>query len=142
MATVSITHVPGAKAAAGTFYGGTHKVTIEDLNATPVNALLVGTADVTLMAIQVDCGKNTAEDVSIRMYDNAAPTVGTDDAEHVVKGYKGKNKEFRVTPYGVVFDTALSIAATQEAGGTGGTTDPSGKVNVTLFLKDGKDTPA
>ena len=127
MSTTAIMNVSGAL--------GTHRVKIEDLNATPVNAVLVGTAASTVYGIEVDCGKNSVEDVAIRLFDLAAPVVGTDDAECVVKGYRGRSLEYPF-PDGIPFATALSLSATKEMGGTAGSSDPTGQVNVTLLMKD------
>lgn len=119
-----------------------------DSNATGRDNITgAGGSEVSLVTI--DCTGNPDEDVTTRLYNLADPTVGTDDAEVVLKGYKGRAVTYRFTQIdldalaadtegwqGWPFSTALSVATVQEAGGTGGATAPSGTVKVTLGVKD------
>lgn len=104
-------------------------------NATPENDMGVPAGEAfsaaTLYSIVVDCTNNPNEDVTFRLYDNAAPTVGTTVAEVWVPGKRGQKIEYE-WPIGIPFGTGLSAATVKGAGGTGGSTDPSGTVKVTV----------
>lgn len=104
-------------------------------NATPENDMGVPAgeafASATLFSIVVDCRNNPNEDVTFRLYDNAAPTVGTTAAEVWVRGKRGQLIEYE-WPIGIPYGTGLSAATVKGAGGTGGSTDPSGIVKITL----------
>lgn len=90
---------------------------------------------IAVKAVDIDATANTGEDVYLKLYNNAAPTVGTTVAHMVLWGKAGV-----VTPYtfpadGIDFPTTVftSIACVQEAGGKEGTTAPSGTVAVKVL---------
>jgi hypothetical protein len=103
------------------------------LSNTPQNDIHEAGAQV--YGVDIDCLQNPGEDVYVKFYDNAAPTVGTTDAEMVLRGKSGVVTPY-VFPIGIPFVTALSVACVKEAGGGAGTTGPSGTVNVTIHAGD------
>ncbi len=104
-------------------------------NATPEDDMGVPAGEsfssATLYSIIVDCTNNPNEDVTFRLYDNASPSVGTTVAEVWVPGKRGQIISYE-WPIGIPFGTALSSATVKGAGGTGGSTNPSGTVKVTV----------
>ncbi len=88
-----------------------------------------GAEDGTLYAVEIDCRNNVGEDVYVRFYDATAPTVGSNAAHLLLKGFKG-TKKTHLFPSGIAFDTALSMAVVTNQGGTGGADSPSGTVNI------------
>lgn len=109
-------------------------VTIEKSIGTSENDLS-GANACTVYKVKIDCKANPQEDVSTRFFDSASPSVGTDDAELLLKGYKGKLKTYickRGTPF-----TNLSVATVKNQGATAGSADPTGTVKVTIYIDDG-----
>ena len=100
-------------------------------NSTPEQNV-TSSATPKLFAIEVDCEDNPNEDVTCRIYDNAAaPSVGTDHAEVFVPGKRGQKIEFE-WPIGIPFSAGLAVAVVKGDGGTGGSDDPTGFVRVVL----------
>lgn len=98
------------------------------LNATSVDDA-GGATNTTIFSIEIDATANTGEDVYFKLYDNAAPTVGTTAPNMVLKQLAGTKKTW-VCKRGQVF-TDVSVACVQEPG-QGGTTSPSGVVDVDI----------
>ncbi len=112
--------------------GSTAKlITIDGANATANNDVFPGSGSV--YQIEIDASLNSGEDVFLRLYDDATPTVGTTDAEVVVPGRAGE-KTWYGFPRGIPFGTAISVSVTKTAGGTAGLDAPSGTVNVQLHI--------
>lgn len=109
--------------------------------APPVAAVLIvqtsatATADndvangaITLSVVDVDNTANAAA-AYLKLYDHAAPTVGTTPPDVVLRVAAGQRRA-AVWPEGLAF-TALSFACVT-AGGTAGTTSPASAVPVRL----------
>lgn len=112
--------------------GSTAKlITIDGATATANNDIFDATGSV--YQVEIDASLNSGEDVFLRIYDHASPTVGTTDAEVVLKGKAGE-KTWYGFPRGIPFATAISISVTKTAGGTAGLDDPSGTVNVAIHV--------
>ena len=112
--------------------GSTAKlITINAANATAHNDIFGATGSV--FEVEINATLNSGEDVFLRIYDDASPTVGTTDAEMVLPGIAGQ-KTWYGFPRGIPFDTAVSVSVTKTAGGTSGNDDPSGEVNVILHV--------
>ena len=87
--------------------------------------------------------KNTgnAAPAYLKTYDALAPTVGTTAPKEIyaLEGSGGPgvgHTSFNASPPdGVLFETGLSFAACN-AGGTAGTTNPTGTTTLTLLVKD------
>ena len=106
-----------------------NKVVSADVNATAcTNA--TGASGV-LYLVDIDNTGNALETVYLKVYDNAAPTVGTTDPDWVLKVKGGERKTYAV-PDGIAFDNAPSFAAVQSAG-TPGTTGPTNPIPVTFL---------
>lgn len=119
-----------------------------DSNATGIDNI-TGANNSELFIVEIDCTGNPTEDVYTKFYNAADPTIGGADAEVVLKGYKGRKTTYTFRQidldaladntegwHGWIFTTAISFATVQEAGGNAGATAPSGKVKVTLGVKD------
>lgn len=105
-----------------------------DMSGTADDDIAGGVA--TVRAVEIDMSANTAEDVTVRFYDNAAPTVGTDNAAmwfRVKKGTGAASNRWMFLVNGYEF-TNISMAAVREKGGGAGATSPSGTVQVRLIL--------
>lgn len=106
-------------------------ISIDGINATANNDVFDATGSV--FQVDIDASLNSGEDVYLKFYDNLTPTIGTDDAEMVLKGKAGQ-----VTPYlfprGIPFGTAISVACSKTAGGTEGVDNPSGTVDVQILV--------
>ena len=90
-----------------------------------------GAAAVLYEAI-IDNSANAAQKVYLKLYDNAAPTIGTTAPNMIVPVPGGATVSLAV-PEGVSFATALSYACVT-TGGTGGATDPTSNVILTLAI--------
>ena len=93
------------------------------------NTNVVG-APCTLYTVDVDNTANVAA-VYVKLYDSAAPTVGTTNPDVVLLLPAGERRQY-VMPEGVAFATALSFACVT-AGGTPGTVSPSSPVIVRIL---------
>lgn len=77
----------------------------------------------------------------LKTYDSLAPTVGTTAPKEIyaLEGNTGPgvgHTSCNVNPPdGILFETGLSFAATN-AGGTAGTSNPTGTTAITLLVKD------
>lgn len=112
--------------------GSTAKfITVTGINATAQNNIFGAVGSV--FQVEIDATENSGEDVFLKFYDNATPTVGTDDEEMVLKGKAGEK-----TPYdferGIPFITSISVACTIDKAGGTGTTGPTGTVNVQIHV--------
>lgn len=93
------------------------------------NTNVVG-APCTLYTVDVDNTANVAA-VYVKLYDSAAPTVGTTNPDVVLLLPAGERRQY-VMPEGVAFATALSFACVT-AGGTPGTVSPTNPVIVRIL---------
>ena len=77
--------------------------------------------------------KNTSSstDAYLKLYDSAGPTVGTTAPDFILFSIQGVTQHV-ICRGGIVFSTAVSLAAVQNAG-TEGTTNPESAVNVTII---------
>ena len=98
------------------------------LNATSQNDV-GGASNTRIYSIEIDATANTGEDVSFKLWDNAAPTVGTTAPNMTMRCPKGTKKTW-LCKRGQLF-TDVSIACTKEKG-QAGTTSPSGTVDVDI----------
>tara|TARA_R110002167_G_scaffold227333_3_gene432550 strand:+ start:77 stop:469 length:393 start_codon:yes stop_codon:yes gene_type:complete len=91
-----------------------------------------------LYAVKLDNSANTTEAVYLKLYENnsataANITVGTFVPLFVLKAGASKTVEMHI-PGGIAVGSGLYLhAAVVTAGGTGGTTGPTGTVAVTLI---------
>ncbi len=100
-----------------------------DVGAT---GLVVGSGPTNCYAIEVDNTGNTVASY-LRMYDEAAPAIGTAAPEYVLKIPAGtKRTHFFNNGAGTIFGTALAIACCT-VGGTAGSTAPTNDVTATLW---------
>ena len=106
-----------------------NKVLSADVDAT-VCANATGTTGVLYLA-DIDNTGNALETLYLKLYDDAAPTVGTSDPNWIFKIKGGERKTYAI-PDGIAFDVALSFAAVQSPG-TPGTTGPSSPIPVTFL---------
>jgi hypothetical protein len=108
---------------------GAEYVQITELNST--FQTVTGSA-ATLYFVEIDNSNNANDAVSVKLYDSAAPTVGTDDPELILTAAKGA-----VLPVplhqGMAFSTAITAAAVKESG-TAGTTSPDNDVDVKFYI--------
>jgi len=81
--------------------------------------------------IEVDNTANSAASY-VKLWNHAAPTVGTTVPDVVVRA-KAATKEHFIVPQGIVFGAALSYACTT-AGGTAGTGSPTSAVIVRMIV--------
>ena len=81
--------------------------------------------------LDVDNTANVAQDVYVKLYDHAGPTVGTTAPDLVFLVKQGVRRQLGL-PEGVLFATAISLA-TVTAGGTAGTTSPGSSVIVRIL---------
>jgi len=111
--------------------------------ASPLGASLVNIADLdntvcpnvtggsgTMHMIEIDNTANGGEAIYVKVYDDAAPTVGTTDEDWIFRADAGKSIIYAM-PEAVAF-TALSLAAVKEAATTG-TTSPDSAVIVRIL---------
>lgn len=108
---------------------GTRIIRDDDADATSENDVLSGAA--TIIRVKVD---NTANghDVYLKLYNDAAPTVGTTAPNIVIPAKAGKSAILAIQGgSGISFGTALSFACVT-TGGTGGTTSPTNSVIVDI----------
>lgn len=106
---------------------GNKLVVDTDCNATAKNSV-TGAAG-TAYQIDIDNSGNAIEAVFFKIYDNAAPTVGTTAPDFIIKVPANQRRGMAI-PEGLDFNN-LSIACVT-AGGTAGITDPSVAVTVRL----------
>ena len=90
---------------------------------------VLGSAGV-VYTVDVDNTANVAASY-VKLYDNAAPTVGTTPPDMVVLVPASQRRQV-VVPEGVSFSTALSFACVT-VGGTEGTVDPASDVIVRIL---------
>jgi hypothetical protein len=83
--------------------------------------------------IKINAAQNPAEDVYVRCYNHASPTVGTTAAELLIPCKRGRQFTWEF-PMGVAFGTALSVATVKDKGATAGNSAPTGIVDVTIDL--------
>jgi hypothetical protein len=103
------------------------------------NAALGGTADAgmaggasTLYLIQIDNTGNPTQKVYFKLWDAAAPTVGTTAPNKIIPVPGGSIQKV-VFPEGIPFGTDVSQACVT-TGGTGGTTSPANAVITAITL--------
>ena len=92
--------------------------------------------------IEVDCRNNPVEDVTFRLYTGTSnPNVGTDKAEVFVPGKRGRLLTYH-WPAGITWPTTNKVyaACIKGAGGTAGSSAPSGQVKVRIGLLIGTDS--
>jgi hypothetical protein len=118
----------GAGTASTTIY-----LKMEGLANASVNSIFGGVGKVYI--VKIDATSNTGQDVYVKGYDSAAPTVGSEAADLVLIGKRGVVTEYTF-PRGIAFATDISMACVQEAGGLAGTTSPSGTVDVEVQMGD------
>ena len=85
----------------------------------------------TIFMLDVDNTANVAQDVYVKLYNHAGPTVGTTAPDLVFLVKQGVRRQLGL-PEGVLFATAISLA-TVTAGGTAGTTSPGSSVIVRIL---------
>ncbi len=120
MATFSVT--PQASPLAASL------VDIPDLDET-VCPNVTGGAGVMYM-IDIDNTGNAGEEVYVKAYDDAAPTVGTTEPNWIFRVAAGVRRVYVITE-GTAFTVALSLAAVTTPGLTG-TTGPTSDVRVLI----------
>lgn len=109
----------------------TNVIEDQELNAT---AELISSGATILFDAIFDNTANST-DTFIHLYDDAAPSVGSDHPAMTIKIPAGKKDGISpIDAVGILFPANLSAAATT-AGGKGGTTSPTNKVTAT-FLTD------
>lgn len=95
--------------------------------------------DPELVVAQIDARNNPGEDVTLRLYVEPAPTLGTDAAEVWLRCKAGKLIIYHF-PRPIIFGSgatgAISAICVKEQGGFTGNTSPSGQVDILLGLID------
>lgn len=111
-------------------------VKITALSTTPRNNI-TGTAstDSTLYGVEIDARENPGEHVFLRIFDHAAPTLGTTDAHVLLRCLKGLKTSWYFKR-GIPFVVGMSVAVTISPGATSGADPPTGQVDVRLAVKD------
>lgn len=105
---------------------GTAVIQIPSMTSTAENDVIPGSG--TLFRAQGDNAANATAKAFVKVYDAAAPTVGTTAPDWVFRITAGKKETFVVGGgVGTALATGLSIACVT-AGGTGGTTSPTNAV--------------
>lgn len=94
---------------------------------------VTGAASNTIWLVLIDNTGNDAQQVFLKLYDAAAPTIGTTVPNMVIPAAGGETVTMAIIPSGYAFATALSFACVT-AGGTGGTTNPTNAVPVALVV--------
>lgn len=92
-------------------------------------AQVIKAAPGSVRAIRIDAVANPAEDVTVRLYDAAAPVVGVDAARIFVICKAGTQIEYQWTSP-KAFAVQIQVACVTENGGEAGATPPTGTVNV------------
>lgn len=108
---------------------GANIVTDTTSNATSEDDVRGGAT--TVYMVDVDNTANAAVSY-VKLYDSAAPTVGTTAPDFVFKVTASTRKVFVLDMSGVAFTTGLSFA-TVTAAGTAGTSSPSSSVIVRIL---------
>lgn len=108
------------------------KIVIQTDSTGTVDANVTGAAAVLFM-VDVDNSANAAEDAYLKLYNAAAPTIGTTDPEMVVCVLQGTRRQF-VIPEGTAFGSGISMA-TVTTSGTPGTTKLGSAVIVRLVCQ-------
>lgn len=106
---------------------------IKQTSATATADTDVLNAPGTVFHVEIDNTGNAAQDVFLKLYDNAAPTVGTTSPDVVLKCRQGTKRIWTCTD-GELFATAISFACVT-AGGTAGTTSPGSAVPVKILAQ-------
>lgn len=106
---------------------------IEDLDADATAENDVNGGAATIHEIYVDNSANTAASSYVKLYDNAAPTVGTTAPNFVVRARLARKIRVYTSPGLGHATTNLSIAGLN-AGGTAGTTGPTSDVIVRVRI--------
>jgi hypothetical protein len=103
---------------------------IEQTSANSTSNNNVCGASCTIYTVDVDNTANVAASY-VKLYDNAAPVVGTTNPDIVVVVPAGDRRQY-VIPEGVDFSTALSFCCVT-VGGTQGTISPASAVIVRIL---------
>lgn len=111
----------------GTPISGSKLITDADADGTSENDVLAGAA--TVYNVEVDNSLNAAASF-LKLYDAAAPTIGTTAPDYIFRVAASVSRTFVITA-GIAFATGLSYACTT-AGGTAGTTSPTSNVIVRI----------
>jgi hypothetical protein len=106
------------------------------IDATPENA--VGGAGSQVRMVQIDNSLNTV-DVWFKLYNNAAPTVGTTAPDITIPARAGKIVTLIIQQQaggsaGVGFGISLSMACVTNGGGTAGASSPALAVSVVVVI--------
>lgn len=109
-------------------FSGLRRYRDTDADGTPENN--ISGAASTVYQIVVDNTANAAQAVFLKLYNNAAPTVGTTAPDVILRVAGGVSRSIFILQ-GLAFATALSFACVT-AGGTGGTTNPTSDVIVDI----------
>ena len=99
-------------------------------NATACNDVFGGAAE--LLLVEIDNSQNVGEDVYLKLYDDAGPTVGTDAPDWIFKADGGAFAAYAI-PSGASFSN-LSFAVTTSPGNAG-VANPAAQVDVRIVAK-------
>ena len=102
---------------------------VKDTDANEVAQTNVTGAAGTIYMLDIDNTGNPADVAYLKIYDDAAPTVGTTDPDFIFKVPVNQRRQI-VCPDGLDF-AALSYAVVT-SGGTPGTTGPTNPVEISL----------
>ncbi len=111
--------------------GGNALRIIRDADCNEVSENNINDGAATIYAITLDNSANAAVSF-LKLYNSAAPTVGTTDPDMILKIAASVSRTF-VFKTGNSFATALSYAAVT-AGGTAGVTGPTSDVIVNIVV--------
>ena len=100
------------------------------VNETPQNN--VGTGATVFFSVMINNTANPAQDVYLKLWNHASPTVGTTAAHTVLKGPAGKRRSYSI-PEGIAFGTALSYACVTSAA-TAGDDAPTNDVSIIMQI--------
>ncbi len=103
-----------------------------DCDGTAENDVDAGSC--TLWLVLIDNTGNDSDRVYLKLWDHAAPTVGTTAPNLTLPASAGQTVTMAILPAGLAFATGLSLACVTNGGGTAGTGDPTNAVAVALVI--------
>lgn len=108
---------------------------IRDSDADGTSEANVTGGAVTIYLIEIDNTANASTRVYLKLYNAAAPTIGTTAPDIVIPCPGGTiTRAALASASGISFGTALSFACVTNGGGTAGTTAPTNDVAVAIVV--------
>ena len=85
-----------------------------------------------IYSVQINNTANAAQDVYLKLFNHAGPTVGTTAADMLLKGPAGTTKTYSI-PQGIAFAVGITYACVTTAD-TAGVTSPPNAVSVIMQI--------